>query len=86
MDQRSADVEAIANSHRRPDLYLLTDVDTPFVQDGTRDGALIREWMHEAFVAELTAQRRTFRLILGAWKDRFERSVQCIDEVMTGAA
>src|SRR6185436_18227497 len=35
---KSAEVESIANSHRRPDLYLLTDVETPFVQDGTRDG------------------------------------------------
>ena len=41
-------VDAIAAAHRRPDLYLLTDVNTPFEQDGSRDGELIREWMHDS--------------------------------------
>jgi len=30
-------VDAIAAQHRKPDLYLLTDINTPFVQDGTRE-------------------------------------------------
>jgi len=81
MGERSPEVEAIAADHRRPDLYLLTDVNTPFIQDGTRDGELIREWMHETFVAELTAQGRPFRLVSGALQDRFNRAVECIDEV-----
>jgi nicotinamide riboside kinase len=42
---------------------------------------LIREWMHETFVAELTAQRRPFRLVSGTLQDRFNRAVECIDEV-----
>jgi hypothetical protein len=42
---------------------------------------LIREWMHETFVAELTAQRRPFRLVSGTLQDRFNRVVECIDEV-----
>src|SRR5262249_27691729 len=80
MGGRSPEVEAIAAAHRRPDIYLLTDVDTPFVQDGTRDGELIREWMHETFVAELTAQRRPFRLLSGALQYRFDRAVEFINE------
>jgi NadR type nicotinamide-nucleotide adenylyltransferase len=31
---RSSEVEAVAAAHRRPDLYLVPDVDTPFLQDG----------------------------------------------------
>ena len=80
--ERSPEVEAIADGHRRPDLYLLTNVNIPFVQDGTRDGEFIREWMHETFVAELTVQRRPFRLISGALQDRFDSAVGYIDGLM----
>lgn len=80
----SPEVEAIAAGHRRPDIYLLTDINTPFIQDGTRDGVLIREWMHDAFVAELTAQRRPFHLVSGSLQDRFNRAVERIDEVIAG--
>ncbi|HEY7184793.1 MAG TPA: AAA family ATPase [Blastocatellia bacterium] len=82
MDEHSPEVEAIAAGHRRPDLYLLTNADTPFVQDGTRDGESIREWMHETFVAELTARRRSFRLLSGSLQERFNRAVECVDEVI----
>ena len=50
----SPEVEAIAASYRY-ELYLLTDVDIPFVQDGTRDGEHIRHGMHRRFVEWLTA-------------------------------
>ena len=42
LGRREATVEAIA-ALRHYDLYLLTDVDIPFVQDGFRDGEHIRE-------------------------------------------
>ncbi|MCC8988177.1 MAG: AAA family ATPase [Candidatus Contendobacter sp.] len=82
LHQRSLAVEAIAARQRRPDLYLLTDADTPFVQDGTRDGELIREWMHQTFIAELATERRPYRLLRGSWADRFTQAVGCIDELM----
>jgi NadR type nicotinamide-nucleotide adenylyltransferase len=82
MGTRSAEVEAVAARHRRPDLYLLTDVDTPFVQDGTRDGEAIRAWMHAAFVEELTAQGRPFRILPGQYDERLARAVQSIDALL----
>lgn len=45
---RSATVEALA-ARRRPDLYILTGDDIPFVQDGLRDGEHIRHDMHARF-------------------------------------
>lgn len=84
MGARSREVEEIAANCRRPDLYLLTDVDVPFVQDGTRDGENISEWMHETFVAELEAQARLFRLLSGSDRERFEAAVGHIDELLTG--
>jgi len=80
---RSPEVEAIVAAHRRrPDLYLLPDVDTPFVQDGTRDGEMIREWMHYTFVQELRAQSRPFRLLTGSFAARFRAAVSHIDELL----
>ncbi len=82
MGIRAPEVEAIVAAQHRPDLYLLTDINTPFVQDGTRDGELIREWMHETFVAELTAQARPFRLLAGPPAARFNLAVKYIDELL----
>jgi len=73
---KSAEVESIANSHRRPDLYLLTDVETPFVQDGTRDGESIREWMHNAFITQLSASHRKFILLSGSYADRLTQAIK----------
>jgi NadR type nicotinamide-nucleotide adenylyltransferase len=79
---RSPEVETIVAGRRPPDLYLLTDVDTPFVQDGTRDGEMIREWMHDTFIAELRARDLTFRLLAGSLEDRFEEAVKSVDELL----
>jgi NadR type nicotinamide-nucleotide adenylyltransferase len=37
----------------RAHLYLLTEPDFPFVQDGFRDGEKVRDWMHARFVDEV---------------------------------
>lgn len=80
--ERSPAVEAIAARHRRPDLYLLTDVDTLFVQDGTRDGEAIRDWMHAAFIAELTTGGRPYRLLRGSCAERLAQAVGAIDALL----
>ncbi|HEX8071370.1 MAG TPA: AAA family ATPase [Pyrinomonadaceae bacterium] len=82
MGARDPAVEAIVARQRRPDLYLLTDIATPFVQDGTRDGELIRDWMHDTFVAELTAQARPFRHLTGPFDERFRQATRHIDELL----
>jgi HTH-type transcriptional regulator, transcriptional repressor of NAD biosynthesis genes len=84
MGARSPEVEGIAARHRRPDLYILTDIGTPFVQDGTRDGEHVRGWMHETFVAELRAQRRFYRCVSGTRGERLRQSVGYIEELLTG--
>jgi NadR type nicotinamide-nucleotide adenylyltransferase len=82
LHERSAAVEAIVAAHRRPDLYLLTDVNTPFEQDGTRDGEAIREWMHAMFVEELTAQQRPFQLLTGTRAERLAKAMRMIDALL----
>ena len=48
MGGRSTVVEALAAT-RRPDLYVLTGDEIPFVQDGMRDGEHLRLWMTGRF-------------------------------------
>ena len=81
---RSPEVEATAARHRRPDLYLLTDIDTPFVQDGTRDGEHVREWMHEVFVEELRARGHHFHPVSGARDERLRQAVGYIEDLLAG--
>lgn len=86
MGARSPEVEGIAARHRRPDLYLLTDVGTPFVQDGTRDGEHVRGWMHEAFVEELRAQGRPYRPVSGPRGERLGQAVGYIEALLAARA
>lgn len=78
MGSRSPQVEAIAAA-RRYDLYLLTDVDIPFVQDGTRDGEHIRRWMHDLFEAELRTQCRPYLMLSGPHRKRLQTAIQAVD-------
>ena len=82
LNARSTEVERIVARHRRPDLYLLTDIRTPFVQDGMRDGEHVREWMHETFVEELRARSLPYRRVSGAHGERLSRAVGYIEELL----
>lgn len=85
LHERSPSVEAIVAAHRRPDLYLLTDVNTPFEQDGTRDGEAIREWMHATFVEELMTQQRPFQFLSGKAEERLASAIAMIDALIVDA-
>ncbi|HYW74628.1 MAG TPA: AAA family ATPase [Pyrinomonadaceae bacterium] len=80
---RSPEVDLIASTRRRPDLYLLSDFHLPFIQDGTRDGESIREWMHERFVSSLTLQQRPFAFLSGSYEDRYRQAVSAIDVLLS---
>lgn len=82
MGSRSPETEAIVARARRPDLYLLTDVDTPFVADGYRDGEAIRDWMHATFIEELKADSRPFVELRGTFEERFATAVSEIEKVL----
>ena len=79
---RSPEVERIAATHRRPDLYLLSDINIPFVQDGTRDGEQIRNWMHGRFIERLTADGRRFLPLRGNLSLQLEQAKRAVAELM----
>ena len=64
------------------DLYLLTAPDVPFVQDGVRDGELIRDWMHETFRQQLAKSPTPWRLISGDFTARFAAAESAVVDLM----
>ncbi|MEY4613144.1 MAG: hypothetical protein RL179_1117 [Planctomycetota bacterium] len=82
MKDRSPEVETIAMSHRCPDLVILTDIATPFEQDGVRDGELIRGWMHDVFIEELVKSKRRFIKVKGTPQERLQQACSEINKML----
>ena len=66
---------------RRPDLYLLCDIDVPWVPDGDqRDRGDRREEMHELFRQALERYRLDFVDIRGPHEERLHSAVEAIEK------
>jgi nicotinamide riboside kinase len=81
MKTRSPEIEGIAAVHRH-DLYLLTNCDLPFVQDGLRDGESIREWMTLRFEQVLTGRGLPWVKISGYGSQRLEAAICEVDKLL----
>ena len=75
---RSAAVDAIGAADRVA-LYLLAGVDAPFVQDGWRDGASHRAWMHRRFAEQLRAGPVPFATLTGGWPARRAAALAAVE-------
>ena len=72
---------------RAADLYLLADIDIPWVPDGEqRDRGERREEMHELFRCALDDRRLTFAEIHGSRGERLKGAVSLIDRLISGHA
>lgn len=80
MGRRSLRVEQLSEN-RKYDLYLLTDIDIPFIQDGLRDGEHIREWMHKLFIQRLTECGKKFIILSGSHEKRLQVAKKAIKEI-----
>jgi NadR type nicotinamide-nucleotide adenylyltransferase len=78
---RSAAVEALAAT-RRYDLYLVTDIATPFVPDGIRDGEPIRDRMHARLLEEVQRRRQPFALVSGTHAERMVTALRHIEAIL----
>lgn len=81
MQTLSPEVEALANA-RRYGLYLLTDTDIPFVQDGIRDGEHLREWMTGRFRQQLQLRLARWILLQGTHEERMRTATSAIDRIL----
>lgn len=86
MKTPSPAVEALVATHAKPALYLLTDVNTPFVQDGTRDGEQIREWMHAEFERELKGRPCPTLLVHGSFEQREAQAIAAVTDLLNKRA
>jgi HTH-type transcriptional regulator, transcriptional repressor of NAD biosynthesis genes len=81
LGRRLPDLEPIiASCHY--DLYLLTNNDIPFVQDGTRDGEHLRKWMTERFRIELEERRLLWTMLSGTIQERLLTASAAIDPLL----
>lgn len=60
--------------------YVVTQPDFPFVQDGTRDGEGIRDWMHIRFVETMRALRANHLVVGGSIEVRVEQVLDAIKD------
>ena len=77
---RSPEVEEIGRS-REHNLYIITEDDIPFTQDGTRDGEHIRHWMHKRFIERLTEDNKKYILVGGDHDNRLRLAIKAIDKL-----
>lgn len=76
----SPELEKIVKKEK-PLLYIVTDIDIPFVQDGTRDGEHIRSWMHQRFIDRLKEKNLPYFLVSGSKKQRLKLAIAEIDRL-----
>ena len=66
---------------RQYDLYLLLDIDVPWIEDWQRPDPESRDEFFDRFKRELDSRGRRYVLISGSYEERFTASVQAIDEL-----
>lgn len=71
-------IERVARE-RRGHLYLLLDIDVPWVPDPQRDRPDRREEIHELFRATLERNGARVVTIGGSWTERLERAVAAVE-------
>jgi NadR type nicotinamide-nucleotide adenylyltransferase len=67
-------VEALARQ-RLADLYLLLDIDVPWIHDGVRDSGATRDLLHERFCDVLDDFGADVRTISGSWDERLQLAI-----------
>lgn len=81
---RHAEVDAIGGRDVAH-LYLLTEPDIPFVQDGFRDGERIRHWMHERFATLLAETGVPTVPLRGSVEERMEEACRAVEACIASA-
>lgn len=67
---------------RRPDLYLLLEIDVPWIPDGVRDRGHAREEMQQRFRDAVMATGAPAVVITGDWVMRREEAIAAIDRLL----
>jgi NadR type nicotinamide-nucleotide adenylyltransferase len=71
---------------RAPDLYLLCEIDVPWVADGVRDRGHMREEMQRLFREAVNQSGAPAAVITGDRSERFARATEAIDALVLANA
>jgi NadR type nicotinamide-nucleotide adenylyltransferase len=71
-----------AAAARRPDAYLLCEIDVDWIADGVRDRGHRREEMQQLFRHAVARSGVPVAVITGNWDERFQRAVDAIDRLL----
>ena len=75
---------ASAARDRLADLYLLCDIDVPWVPDPARDRPHARPELHRAFADRLAQHRAQVVLIRGSWQEREATGIGAVQDLLGG--
>lgn len=75
-----------AAGDRRPDLYLLLEIDVPWVRDDVRDRETRRDEMQQLFRTAVADSGSPYVVIHGSWDQRLQLAVGAIDELIRSRA
>ena len=64
------------------DLYLLLNIDTPYIEEGQRNLGDRRKEMFNIFKGELDKRNINYVIIDGSWDERFDKAVGAIDVIL----
>ncbi len=85
MDTRSYEVEALA-VNRPYTIYLLTDTNIPWEDDGTRDGKAYRQWMQTRFEEKLHFWSKPYVLVRGTPQERLSQAIAVVNRIIQNSA
>lgn len=80
MGRTTRAVHAIA-SRDHADFYIITGDEIPFVQDGTRDGEMIRHDMHAEFVKHIQATNSPYAVVTGSPEERLQAALTIVHTI-----
>lgn len=65
----------------RYNLYLLLNIDTPWIADSQRDCGHKRKFFHEWFKYELVLRNLPFVEVNGNWNERFSQAIKAVEQL-----
>ncbi len=71
-----------ASHERHYDLFILLDVDIPWVNDGTRAFEKQRLWMWNRLRDELESRNLPYITISGGFESRFDQAVEAVEQLL----
>lgn len=64
------------------DLYLVTDIDVPWVKDNQRFFPGKRKWYFNLCVSELKRRGKKYKIISGSWDERLKKSIDAVKSLL----